>query len=330
MSSGSASGPASARAFWVTAPGQSEIRAVELPPRGPHDVIVRTLYTGISRGTESLVFAGKVPEAEWRRMRAPFQEGEFPGPVKYGYSNVGIVEQGPDALEGQPVFSLYPHQTRFVVPDTAVHVIPGEVPPGRGVLAANMETAINGVWDANPQPGERVVVLGAGTVGCLVAWLLQTIERVPCVLSDINPRRAAVAEALGVSFEDPAQLTDDAQVVVHTSGSPAGLVRALEVAAEDGRIIEMSWYGDQLVPLPLGGAFHSRRLTIKSSQVGSIPPTMREQWTHGERLDLALRLLADPALDVLVSGESGFEELPVIMPALVRFPGETLCHRIRY
>ncbi len=326
----SASTPDAARAFWVTSPGQGEIRDVPLAPRRDGDVVVRTLYTGVSRGTESLVFAGRVPESERQRMRAPFQDGEFSGPVKYGYINVGEVEDGPEGLIGRRVFSLYPHQTRFVIPASAAHVLPDDVPSERAVLTANLETAINGVWDAAPQGGDRVVVIGGGTVGCLVAWLIRTTIGIPCTLSDINPGRADIAKALGVSFAHPDELQSDADIIVHTSGSPAGLVRALDVAARDATIVEMSWYGDQLVALPLGGAFHSRRLTIKSSQVGSIPPTRRRRWTFKKRLELVLQLLASPVLDVLITGESAFEELPAVMARLASGPSDTLCERIRY
>ncbi len=320
-----------ARAFWVAAPGRGEIRAEILQTPGAGDVLVRTLFSGISRGTESLVFTGRVPVSEHTRMRAPFQCGDFPTPVKYGYTNVGVVEVGPAALRGRTVFSLYPHQTRFVVPESAVHVLPETLPPDRAVLASNLETALNGVWDGEPQPGSRVVVLGAGTVGCLVAWLIQHTVGSSCVLSDINPRRADVARALGVRFALPQDLADTAaDLVVHTSGSPAGLVRALDLAAPDGTILEMSWFGDQIVSLPLGGAFHSRRLTIRSSQVGGIPPRRRADWTYRSRMQEALRLLADPVLDVLITGESHFDDLPAVMAALVTNPGDALCHRIRY
>lgn len=291
---------------------------------------MRTLFTGVSRGTESLVFRGRVPVSERERMRAPFQEGDFPSPVKYGYSNVGIVEQGPDSLVGRPVFSLYPHQTRFVVPETAVHPLPDHVPPARAVLAANLETALNGVWDGHAQAGDRVVVIGAGTVGCLVAWLLRSVPGLDCTLVDIDPRREAIAAALGVSFSAPDRIEEGADLVVHASGSPAGLARALEVAGTDATVLEMSWYGDTVVPLSLGGAFHSRRLTIKSSQVGAIPPSRRGRWTHDRRLALALGLLGDPALDVLITGESAFEDLPALMPRLAEGAEMVLCHRIRY
>jgi len=319
-----------ARAFWVTAPGHGAIRDESLPLPSSSDAIVRTRYTGISRGTETLVFSGRVPDAERQRMRAPFQSGDFPAPVKYGYCNVGEVEVGPADLVGRLVFSLFPHQTRFVLPASALHVLPDDVPAGRAVLAANMETAVNGVWDADIQPGDRVAVIGAGTVGCLVAWIAGQVPGTEVCLIDINPARAAVAAALGVGFATPEQAPVERDVVVHASGSPHGLELALTLAAFEATIVEMSWFGTQPVPLALGESFHARRLSIRASQVGHVSPSHRARWSYGRRMALALSLLRAPALDVLISGESAFDELPEVMQALATGERDALCHRIRY
>ena len=318
-----------ARAFWVAAPGRGEIREETLPAAGTGDVLVRALWSGVSRGTESLVFNGRVPESEWARMRAPFQAGSFPAPVKYGYASVGVVEQGPAPLLGRTVFSLYPHQTHYVVPADAVRVVPEGVEPARAVLAANMETALNGVWDAEVKPGDRVAVVGAGTVGCLVAWLAGQVPGTEVTLVDVNPLRASVAAALGVRFA-ASVAGMDADVVLHTSGAPAGLVTALEAAATEARIVEMSWFGDQSVSLPLGGAFHAKRLSIVSSQVGAVAASQRTRWTHARRMALALQLLSDARLDVLITGESAFDDLPGTMARLAAGPPDVICHRIRY
>ena len=319
-----------ARAFWVTAPGRGEIRVEAPDVPGEHDVVVRTLYSGISRGTEALVFAGRVPRSEWERMRAPFQRGDFPAPVKYGYASVGRVERGPDGLAGRTVFVLHPHQTRFVVPAAAAHLVPEGVPAGRAVLAANLETAINGIWDARPHVGDRIAVIGAGTVGCLVAWLASRIAGCEVQLVDVNPRRAAIAEALRVRFEEPQSAARDADVVIHASGTPAGLELALEVAGVEATIVELSWFGDQEVRLPLGAAFHARRLTIASSQVGRVAPAQRPRWDTRRRMQLALSLLRHPELDALITSESAFEELPEVMEHLSSAPGDAICHRVRY
>ena len=319
-----------ARAFWVAAPGHGEIRPEVLRSPADDDVVVQALFSGISRGTEALVFSGRVPQSEWTRMRAPFQEGEFPRAVKYGYASVGRVECGSSELKERIVFVLHPHQTRYVVPASAVHVLPADVPPGRAILAANVETALNGVWDASPQVGDRVVVIGAGTVGCLVAWLASRIEGCDVQLVDVNPQRQRVAQALGVSFARPDDASCDADIVIHVSGSPDGLQQALAIAGFEATIIEMSWFGDRQVALPLGGAFHSRRLTIKSSQVGHVAASQRARWDTRRRMARALSLLADPALDVLITGESAFDDLPDVMARLAHAPGDALCHRIKY
>jgi len=319
-----------AEAFWTTAPGHGEIRPEVLAQPDDGSVLVRTLYSGISRGTEALVFAGHVPESEWARMRAPFQAGAFPGPVKYGYSSVGRVEGGPFDIDGRLVFVLYPHQTRYIVPMSALHFVPDDVPAERAVLAANAETALNGLWDAAPAIGDRIVVIGAGTVGCLVAWLASRVPGCEVQLVDINPDRGDIARALDVVFALPTAIWDEADLVIHASGSPDGLDLALRCAGVEARVVEMSWFGDRQVALPLGGAFHSKRLTIMSSQVGRVAVAQRSRWDHRRRMQLALRFLNEPTLDVLITGESPFGELPAVMTRLASAPGRTLCHRIRY
>ncbi len=323
-----------ASAFWVTEPGRGEIRRELLPDSVPGEALVRAVYSGISRGTESLVFRGEVPESEYRDMRAPFQGGDFPGPVKYGYCSVGVVEEGPEDLLGRTVFCLHPHQTRYRVPVDALHPLadpPGNgVPPGRAVLAANLETAVNGLWDAAPRIGDRIAVIGAGTLGCLVAWLAGRIPGCRIELIDLNPRRAAIAAALGVGFAGPAEASPDADLVIHTSGCPAGLAQGLRIAGFEATVVELSWYGTREVPLPLGHGFHRRRLTIRSSQVGSVATAQRARWDHRRRMTLALSLLADPVLDRLITGEDAFDDLPAVQARLALDPGDTLMHRIRY
>jgi threonine dehydrogenase-like Zn-dependent dehydrogenase len=319
-----------ARAFWVTAPGEGEIRELALPARGPDDLLIRTRFTAISRGTESLVFAGRVPASERTRMRAPFQEGDFPAPVKFGYVNVGRVEEGPDALRGRHVFVLFPHQTRYVVPSSWAHVLPADLPPRRGVLAANLETAVNGLWDARPHVGDRIAVIGAGTVGCLVAWLAARIAGCRVQLVDVNPARATIASQLGVPFASPADAAPNVDLAVHASGSPDGLALALRLAGTEASIVEMSWFGDQPVTLPLGEAFHAERLTITSSQVGRVAAAQRARWDTRRRMALVLDLLRDASLDALLTGETPFEALPHTMKALAASAGDTLCHVVRY
>ncbi|MFD8373470.1 dehydrogenase [Streptomyces sp. NPDC059688] len=320
----------SARAFWLGSPGHGELRDVTLAEPAEDEVLVRALYSGISRGTETLVFRGGVPESQHAAMRAPFQEGDFPGPVKYGYLNVGVVEEGPAELIGRTVFCLYPHQSRYVVPVSAVTVVPERVPAARAVLAGTVETAVNALWDAAPLIGDRIAVIGGGMVGCSVAALLARFPGVRLQLVDADPARAQTAEALGVDFAAPADALGDCDLVVHASATEQGLARALQLLSPEGTVVELSWYGDRRVALPLGEAFHSRRLTLRSSQVGTVSPAARAGRTYADRMALALDLLADPALDALVTGESAFDDLPDVMPRLASGEIPALCHRVRY
>ena len=319
-----------ASAFWLRAPGEGEIRSVDLPPPGLDDVVVRTLFSGVSRGTETLVFSGGVPENQFVAMRAPFQDGEFPAPVKYGYLNVGVVEHGPADVLGRTVFCLYPHQTRYVVPAAAVTPVPDGVPPERAVLAGTVETAVNALWDAAPLVGDRIAVVGAGMVGCCVAAVLARFPEVRVELVDVDPARAAVAEALGVGFAAPERAAGECDLVVHASATSAGLARSLELLGIEGEVIELSWYGDRAVTVPLGEHFHSRRLVVRSSQVGAVAPARRARRSFTDRMALAMRLLADPAFDVLITDECAFEELPQFMRGLTSGEPPALCVRVRY
>ena len=321
---------AGAEAYWLSAPRQGEIRPVTLPEPGRQDVLVRTLRSGVSRGSEALVFRGGVPPGQYAAMRAPFQEGEFPGPVKYGYLSVGAVEHGPPELLGRTVFCLYPHQTAYVVPARAVTVVPDGVPPARAVLAGTVETAVNALWDAAPLIGDRVAVVGAGMVGCCVARLLGRYPALEVTLVDVDPARAAVADALGVGFALPADAADGRDLVVHTSATSAGLQRSLDLLAPEGTVIDLSWYGDAEVQLTLGGAFHSGRLALRASQVGRVSPARSGSRTTSDRLALALDLLRDPAFDALLTGHSRFGELPAVMASLAEGTLPALCHTITY
>jgi len=319
-----------ASAFWLREPGVGEIRDCPLPVPGPDEVLVRTVRTGISRGTETLVFAGSVPPNQYDLMRAPWQEGEFPGPVKYGYLNVGVVESGPDALRGRTVFCLYPHQTAFVVPASVVTVVPPGVPPARAVLAGTLETAVNACWDARPLIGDRITVVGAGMVGCGLARLLAGLPGTSVTLVDVDPARAAVADALGVDFASPDDAPGERDLVFHTSATSAGLTLALRLLRREGEVIDLSWYGDTPVRLPLGEGFHSGRLSIRSSQVGAVAPARRGHRSMRDRLALALDLLRDEAFDALLSGESAFADLPRVLPALASGELPAICHVITY
>jgi NADPH:quinone reductase-like Zn-dependent oxidoreductase len=319
-----------AQALWYSGCGQAEIRQETLAPPGADEVRVRALHGALSRGTEALVFAGRVPESEFERMRAPFMGGHFPFPVKYGYATVGRIEGGTEGLRGRTVFTLHPHQDLFNIPASAAILLPENLPPQRAVLAANMETALNAVWDAAPGPADRIAVVGAGVVGSLVAYLCGRLPGAEVTLVDINPARAELARALGVGFAGPETAKGDCDLVVHASGNGSGLGTALGLAGEEATVLEMSWYGDAPVTAPLGGAFHGRRLRLLSSQVGRIAPSHRSRWTHVRRLAAALALLADARLDALLTPAIAFGDLPRRLPDILDAGSGILCQPITY
>jgi len=323
-----------AQALWYVAPGRAEIRpeAVAAPAPGQmaSHVRVRALHGALSRGTERLVFSGRVPASEFERMRAPLMGGKFPFPVKYGYATVGRVEDGPASLKGRTVFALHPHQTAFTLPAEAVIPLPDNLPPQRAVLAANMETALNAVWDAAPGPADRIAVVGAGVVGALFAWLCGRLPGAEVTLIDIAPERASLAAALGVGLAAPEAAPRDCDLVVHASGSAAGLATALALAGNEATVLEMSWYGDGDVAAPLGAAFHSRRLKLVSSQVGQVAPSHRPRWSHRRRLAAALDLLADARLDALLAPGVAFADLPARLPEILAPESRILCQLIDY
>src|SRR5262249_35348323 len=294
------------------------------------EVRIEALYGGISRGTERLVFTGCVPASEYARVRAPFMAGDFPFPVKYGFAPVGRVVAGPDALLGRPAFALPPHQTAFTLPADRIALLPADVPASRGVLAANMETALNAMWDAAAGPADRVAVVGAGVVGCLCAWLAGKLPGAEVTLIDIDKSRAAVATSWGMGSAPPDARGGECDVVIHTSASRAGLVTALRLAGNEATVLELSWYGAGDVAVPLGEAFHSRRLRLISSQVGQVAPSHRPRWSHARRLAAALALIADPALDALIAPAVDFHDLPAALPRILTGPDGVLCQLIRY
>ena len=318
-----------AAALWIVGPDRSETRSQVLGLPRAGEVLISSAFGAISRGTEALVAAGKVPESEWGRMRAPFQEGSFPFPIKYGYGTVGRIVDGDEERSGELVFCLFPHQDRFVVPGDAAVPVPSGVPAERAVLGANMETALNIVWDAGVLPGDKVAVIGGGVVGLLVAFIAAQIPGTRTIVVDVNPERADVVAVLGATFATPDDLPRECDVVIHVSASEAGLADAIDAAGLEARIVEASWYGENAPRVPLGGAFHSRRLSIVGSQVGSIPAGRTARWTHRRRIEMALGLLADPRLDILFSGETRFGELALRYSAILADPA-TLCHRVRY
>ena len=320
----------SSQSLWYVGPGQAEIRTESLEPLPAESVQVRTLFSALSRGTESLVYRGLVPESEYVRMAAPWMGGAFPFPVQYGYSNVGRIEAGPAHLIGQLVFALRPHQTAYQAGLNDVIALPKGLSAERAVLAANMETALNAVWDAAPGPGDRIAVIGGGVVGCLVAYLCGHLPGAEVTLVDINPNRASIANALGVGFAGPAAAPSDCDVVFHCSATAAGLTSAIAAAGDEALVLELSWYGATPVEVPLGGAFHSRQIRLQSSQVGHIASSHRPRWNYRRRLQAAIGMLADPRLDVLLSPPIAFADLPNRLPTILGAQSDVLCCLIDY
>ena len=319
-----------ARAVWYTRPGKVELRAQRLATPQPGEARVRMAWSGISRGTERLVMKGAVPESERARMRAPLQEGEFPFPVKYGYCAVGHVEEGPKDLIGKPVFCLHPHQDVFNAPVGMLVPIPEGVPLRRATLAANMETALNALWDSGAGPADRIVVVGGGIVGLMIAGLAARMPGADVTLVDVAPERRALVERFGARFAPPDAAPEDADVVFHSSVTAAGLATAIRCAGMEGTIVEISWYGEQAITVPLGGAFHSRRLRLISSQVGQVSAGHRPRWTYRRRLEAALRLLDDARFDVLVADEIAFSDAVTALPGVLADGAAGLAPVIRY
>lgn len=321
---------ARAEALWYIGPGRAEIRQDRIGALGDGMVRVRAVYGAISRGTEALIAAGKVPASEYQRMRSPNMGGNFPFPVKYGYSTVGRVEDGPKGLIGRAVFALHPHQTLFDVPVDAAVAVPEKVPLSRAVMAANMETALNATWDADSVPTGPIAVIGAGVVGTLVGYLCARVPGADVTLIDINLAREKLARALDLNFSGPADAPADCRLVVHTSGDPRGLATAINLAGDEATILELSWYGEGTVPVPLGGAFHSRRLKIVSSQVGRVAPSRRATTSFRQRLEQAVGFLSDTRLDALLMPPVPFRELPKRLPDILNRQNDVLCQLIAY
>jgi NADPH:quinone reductase-like Zn-dependent oxidoreductase len=317
------------RALWFTGPEQATLKTVSVPLPQANNILVRALVSGVSRGTESLVFRGLVPESEHKRMRCPFQEGEFPFPIKYGYAMVGVVENGPAALLGETVLCLHPHQTRFIIPRDAAIIVPPGTPPERAILAPQMETALNALWDAAPRAGDQIAVVGGGVIGCLVAYLCARIPGCSVALIDPDESRQNIAVAFGATFALPDEAPAGNDLVFHASGTASGLQTALSLAGFEASVIELSWYGKTPVQVPLGASFHSQRLILRSSQVGAIAPERWARWNHTRRLALALSLTADPRLDILLDKIIPFEELPAALPKILGRAG-VLCVRVTY
>ena len=311
-------------AYWVEAAGKGALRPTALPAPGPSDVVVCAEFSGISVGTERLVGNGLVPATSASTMACPGMVGSFALPICYGYSLVGTVDGG--ALAGRRVFTMHPHQQRAVVASERVVALPESLPAPRATLLPNLETAWNAVHDAELRDGdrERVVVIGGGAIGLLLAFVLSRVANATVVLADIDASRRRFASALpwigDVVAPDGVEPGRFA-VAFHTSATSDGLQLAIDAVGFEGRVIELSWYGSKPVTVRLGESFHHQRKRITASQVATIAASHRAAG-RAARTAAVLDLLADPALDRLLAAPIPFERLPEAFARIYR--GETI------
>ncbi|HSQ79372.1 MAG TPA: zinc-binding alcohol dehydrogenase [Candidatus Bathyarchaeia archaeon] len=305
-----------ARAFWLTRKGRGALKAETLDYPGGDWCVVRAMFSAVSPGTERLVAMDRVPAALRQEMRCPYMGGRFPFPVKYGYSLVGEVVQGPAELRGRVVHVLHPHQDFCVVRAKDVRPLPAGVPPARATLASNLETAITAAWDAEVMIGERILVVGFGVVGSLVARVLALGPAFEVTVAETRPDRRRLAESLGFRVAE-GRGEGHFDLAFDTSGAAAGLRSAVESVGLEGRVVAVSWFGTAPVPLDLGGTFHSRRKRIIGSQVSRLPGGLGPRWDTARRTELVFRLLERPEFDLHVGPAVSFTELPKTYGSLV-------------
>jgi 2-desacetyl-2-hydroxyethyl bacteriochlorophyllide A dehydrogenase len=296
-----------ARRVTFTAPRQVALEPVDVGAPGPGQVLVRTQFSGISGGTELLAYRGLIDPDLPLDERIGALGGTFRHPFPYGYSCVGRVEAGSLPV-GTTVFAFHPHQDVLLLDEADAVVLPDGTPPREATLFPSVETALQLSLDAGPVAHERVVVLGLGVVGLLTALLLQRAGARVVAADPVQPRRA-IAASVGIAAVAPGDLPTGVPRVVELSGSPSALPRALDLLAHEGTALVGSWYGRQDVVLPLGGAFHRRRLTIRSSQVSTIPAALAARWDHARRRAAAAALLADLPLAALATTEVRFDDI---------------------
>jgi 2-desacetyl-2-hydroxyethyl bacteriochlorophyllide A dehydrogenase len=313
----------SARELWFTAPGRVELREGAAVSVQEGQVRVRGLRSGVSQGTELLLFKGEGP--------TPFDPSlDTPGtptyPRRYGYAWVGeVTESRAAAVQvGTRIFGLLPHGDEHVVHAARLRALPDDVPAERAVLAANLETALNVVWDAGVALGDEVVVLGGGVVGSLVGHVARLGGAQARVLEPSEPRRRA-AQRLGLDAVSPESAGSKlADIVVEASGNPAALDQAISLAREEGVVAVASFYGERVAAVRLGSEFHRRRLSLKASQVSRLPPSRAPGWSFERRFGLVARLLADSRLDALLERPLPFAEAPAWYAHLAEAPGQHL------
>lgn len=307
----------------------SELSPVTLATPASNQIEIASLYSLIATGTERLVAKGLVPQELYDHMAVPYMEGEFSFPIKYGYSLVGRVVTENHPLSGRIVHLLHPHQDRCIVSDHDVFAVPEGVPAKRATLASNLESALNGIWDAEVSIGDRVFISGFGMIGSLLARLLSMMPSVEVVVMDIDPIKRKLAENMGFTVVKDTE-DSDFDVAFNTSASGAGLQACINAVGYEGKIVEMSWYGVKAATLQLGGSFHSMRKRIISSQVSNLPANRRNRWDYLRRREVVFELLRNDAFDVHIGETVSFENLPDLFDDIRRKSPAVLTWAVSY
>lgn len=321
-----------ARALWHDGRQKSSIRKEELHPLQEGWCEIQTVFSSISPGTESLVARGKVPGEVQGDMACPYMGGEYPFPVKYGYSLVGEVVAGSRDMKGKMVHVLHPHQTRCRVREEDVYPVPPAVPAERATLASNMETAVNALWDSGATIGDRVLVVGFGTVGSLVTRLVSGLPGVRVQVVDTDTEKVKLAGQMGfeASTPDGGEGGTGFDLVFHTSGTGKGLQAAVDRVGFEGLVVDLSWYGNRKVSLALGGTFHTGRKKIVSSQVSYVAAGKRSRWDRNRRKELVFSCLEDAGYDAHLTSAVSFEDLPELFRTLRNSPARELSYLVTY
>lgn len=313
----------SSRSLWHIDAGHSEIRSQNLDPL-PGQILLQSLYSLISLGTEKTIALGGVPGNVYDKMKVPYMEGSFSLPVKYGYSLVARSE------EGQCYHLMHPHQDLVSVNPESLTPVPPGIPPSRAVLVSNMETALTAYWDAGPLKDEKIMIAGFGLIGALTALLLRLKGFQDITVYEPDATRTGLARRLGFHTGDPGFDPGPFDLAFHSSGNASGLQHCLEVMGPEGRILELSWYGRQKITLGLGEHFHINRLRIIASQVSSIPRNLQGAWNFAKRKQEVLSLLADPCWDRLEIEEVPFETSPAVFYKIRHSQTKGLTYILKY
>jgi 2-desacetyl-2-hydroxyethyl bacteriochlorophyllide A dehydrogenase len=290
--------------IYFTAPGQVEVRQVSLPPLTQGQLLVETIYSAISPGTEMLVYRGQFPK-DLSDAHDTLSSG-LSYPTSYGYASVGKVVKISKEMRhrwlGRLVFAFQPHASHFIVTPDELFPLPEGMDPETACFLPNMETAVNFVQDAAPILGERALVFGQGIVGLLTTALLAEFPLAALVTCDRYPLRREASLALSASAAlDPNEtgfreqvrdlLPSGADLSLELSGAPAALDDAIALTGFGGRVLIGSWYGEKKVTLDLGGAFHRSRIKLIASQVSTLSPQLSARWDKSRRMEVAWKAL---------------------------------------